>query len=292
VKTAVFAVLLALAWLARRRLLLVQLALLTVLAVAVGTLTDLRPGRARVTTVRTTPSNVPPPAPAPPPGAYVDAGRAGKLAVGFAWLDGKVTVTLVGPDGAAVRDVPVSVSKSGRTFRVNVAGTTLRFVVPATLRSGAALLHRATRMYDALRSVSIAEALSSGPGNNQKSVFHERAPNRIAYRIESSTQAGIAGSESIVIGSRRWDRKPGGSWKESPQGEIRVPRTYWGSQARNAYIVGRSELTFYDPQVRAWYRLRLAPSGLPAELTMVGAAHFMEHHYAVGSPSISPPPAR
>ena len=292
VKTGVFAALLALVWLARRRLLLVQLVLLTVLAIAVGTLTDLRPGRARATTVRTTPSNVPPPAPAPPPGAYVDAGEAGKLAVGFAWLDGKATVTLVGPDGAAVTNVPVSLRSSGRKFRVTVAGTTLRFVVPAKLRSGAALLDRATRMYDALHSVSIAEALSSGPGNLLRSVFHERAPDRIAYRIESSTQAGVAGSESIVIGSRRWDRKPGGDWKLSPQGEIRVPRTYWGSQARNAYVVGPGELTFYDPQVRAWYRLRLARSGLPAELKMVGAAHFMAHHYAVGSPSISPPPAR
>jgi methionine-rich copper-binding protein CopC/putative copper export protein len=292
VKTAVFAVLLVLVWLARRRLLLVQLALLTVLAVAIGTLTDLRPGRARATTVRTTPSNVPPPAPGPPPGAYVDAGEAGKLAVAFAWLDGKATVTLVGPDGAAVTDVPVNVTSSGRTFRVAVAGTTLRFDVPGKLRSGAALLHRATHMYDALPAVSLTEALSSGPGNHQTSVFHERAPNRIAYRIESSTQAGITGSESIVIGSRRWDRKPGGSWQLSPQGEIRVPRTYWGSQARNVYIVGPDELTFYDPQVRAWYRLRLAPSGLPAQLTMIGAAHFMSHHYAVGSPSISPPPAR
>src|SRR5205085_6779448 len=41
VKTTVFAALLALAWLARRRLLLVQLALLAVVAVTVGALTDL-----------------------------------------------------------------------------------------------------------------------------------------------------------------------------------------------------------------------------------------------------------
>src|SRR5207244_1665751 len=47
VKTAVFAALLALVWFARRGLLLVKLGLLVVIAVTVGTLTDLRPGRAR-----------------------------------------------------------------------------------------------------------------------------------------------------------------------------------------------------------------------------------------------------
>ena len=46
-KTALFATLLALAWLARRRFLPLHLALLTALAVSVGALTDLRPGRAR-----------------------------------------------------------------------------------------------------------------------------------------------------------------------------------------------------------------------------------------------------
>jgi copper transport protein len=49
VKSALFAALLALAWLARRRpaLLLAELVLLTGVVVAVGTLTDLRPGRER-----------------------------------------------------------------------------------------------------------------------------------------------------------------------------------------------------------------------------------------------------
>jgi copper transport protein len=46
-KTAIFAFLLAVAWLGRHRLLPIELALLTALAVAVGVLTDLRPGRAR-----------------------------------------------------------------------------------------------------------------------------------------------------------------------------------------------------------------------------------------------------
>jgi copper transport protein len=47
VKTAIFALLLIVAWLGRHRLLPLELALLAALAVAVGVLTDLRPGRAR-----------------------------------------------------------------------------------------------------------------------------------------------------------------------------------------------------------------------------------------------------
>ena len=303
VKTAVFAVLLALVWLARRRLLFVQLALLAGLAVAVGTLTDLRPGRARASAVQTTQSNVPLPPPAPPRGAFVDAAQSGKLAVGFAWRSGVATITVVGPDGGAV-GLPVQIegraaaecgrgcftAPAGRSVAVSVAGELLVFVVPEHLRSAAAELRRATHVYDSLRSLTIDERLSSSPGNAQVSVFHERTPNRLAYKIVSATRAGVAGTEGIVIGSRRWDRSPGGPWQPSPQSPIRVPTTYWSAQARNAYSTGPGALTFYDPQVRAWYRLRVDPrTERPVSLRMVGAAHFMRHRYSVGSTTISPP---
>src|SRR5262249_59311915 len=68
VKTAIFAALLVLAWLGRRRFLLVQLGLLVVLGVAVGALTDLRPGRARsnVASAQATVALPPSPPPARP----------------------------------------------------------------------------------------------------------------------------------------------------------------------------------------------------------------------------------
>jgi copper transport protein len=304
VKTTVFALLLALVWLARRRLLLVQLALLAGLAVAVGTLTDLRPGSVRVSAAQTTQSNVPLPPPAPPSGAYVDAARAGKLAVGFAWRAGVASVTIVGPDGGAV-GVPVQIegraaadcgrgcftAPAGRSVAVSVAGQFLLFVVPEHLRSAAAELRRATHVYDSLPSLTIDERLSSTPGNTAVSVFHERAPDRLSYKIVSATQPGVAGTEGIIIGSRRWDRSPGGTWQPSPQTPLRVPTTYWSAGARNAYFTGPGRLTFYDPQVRAWYRLRVDPrTRRPVSLRMIGAAHFMRHRYSVGrSPTISPP---
>jgi hypothetical protein len=304
VKTTAFALLLALVWLARRRLLLVQLALLAGLAVAVGTLTDLRPGSVLVSAAQTTQSNVPLPPPAPPRSAYVDAARAGKLAVGFAWRAGVASVTIVGPDGGAV-GVPVQIegraaadcgrgcftAPAGRSVAVSVAGQFLLFVVPEHLRSAAAELRRATHVYDSLPSLTIDERLTSTPGNTAVSVFHERAPDRLAYKIVSATQPGVAGTEGIIIGSRRWDRSPGGRWRPSPQTPLRVPTTYWSAHARNAYFTGPGRLTFYDPQVRAWYRLRVDPrTRRPLSLSMIGAAHFMRHRYSVGrSPTISPP---
>jgi len=288
VKTAIFAVLLVLVWLGRRRFLEVQLLLLAALAVTVGVLTDVRPGRAR-SALPSAPTAVALPPPPPPAGAFVDARQAGRLAVGFSWLDGKAAVTVVGPDGNVVHDVPVHLARAGRTVSATVAGTTLHFRVPAVLRPAADALRRATQDYDGARALTIVERLSSSPGNLQVAVFHERAPDRLAYRIVSSTTPGARGHEAVVIGMHRWDRTAGGAWKRSPQGVIRVPNSYWTEATQNAYFTARNVLTFYDAKAHAWYRLRLDRSGRPAELAMVAGAHFMHHVYSFRSPAISPP---
>jgi copper transport protein len=288
VKSGIFAALLGLVWLGRRRFLVVQLALLAALAVSVGTLTDLRPGRAR-SAVSSAQPNIAEPPPLPPPGAFVDAGRAGRLAVGFAWLRGKVTVTLVGQDGGVLTGVPVEVASTGRLVRVTVAGTTLRFTVPPTLRPAAAALRRARRAYDAATALTIVERLSSRPGIGQTSVFHERAPDRLAYRIVSSSRPGLAGRQAVVIGARRWDRTGRGPWRTSSYGQIRVPLAYWGPQPQNAYYSAADVVTFFDPRTHAWFRLRLDGAGRPAELKMVAGAHFMHHDYSFRSPEISAP---
>jgi copper transport protein len=264
-KSGLFALLLALAWIARRRTLPVQLALLVVLVVAVGTLTDLRPARSR-TTVTAAQSNVPTPAPAPPAGAYVDAREAGPLAVGLALLDGKPTVTVVGPDGGAVTDEPVHVASSGRTFLVTVGRSRLRFVVPAKLQPAAAVLRRATRLYRASPRVTIRERLSSRPGNEVVSVYQERKPHHVVFRIVSSTTPGIAGERRVLT-------------------ERDVPTSFWTDEATNVFRSGPDELTFYDPQYHAWYRLQLDGEGRPAVLTMVAGAHFMHHDYSFSAPA-------
>jgi copper transport protein len=288
VKTAIFAALLTLVWLGRRRFLEVQLLLLASVAVTVGVLTDVRPGRAR-SALPTAPTALPLPPPPPPAGAFVDARQAGPLAVGFSWLDGRSSVTVVGPDGNVVRNEPVRLAGAGRAFRVTVAGATLHFQVPAVLRPATDALRRATQAYDAARALTIEERLSSAPGKLQTAVFHERAPDRLAYRIVSSTAPGVGGHQAVVIGERRWDRAAGGAWKRSPQGVIRVPNTYWTSATQNAYFAAPGVLTFYDRNAHAWYRLRLDRAGRPAALTMVAGAHFMHHVYSFRSPAISPP---
>ena len=286
-KTGLFALVLGLVWLGRRRFLAVQLLLLASLGVAVGVLTDLRPGRAGPRTAGA--SALPLPPPPPPAGAYVDAGQAGPFAVGFAWLRGRSTVTVVGPNGGVATGVPVHVAAHGRSVRVSVAGTTLRFAVPGVLRSATAALRRATTAYDAARELTIVERLSSRPGIEQLTVYHERAPDRLAYRIVTSTQPGLAGRQAIVIGSRRWDRDGRGAWRASPQGEIRVPNAYWGADTLDAHFSAPGVLTFYDAGVHAWYRLRVDGAGRPATLTMVAGAHFMHHTYSFRSPAISAP---
>jgi copper transport protein len=288
VKTGIFALLLVLAWLGRQRFLLVQLGLIVVLGVAVGALTDLRPGRVRssVASAQATVAVTPSP---PPARAFVDAGQAGKLAVGFAWLDGRVKVTVVGQDGNIVEDEPVRVARSGRSVQVEVAGKTLHFAVPPVLQSASAALRHARRLYDDARAVTIVERLSSRPGLSIATVFRERAPDRLAYRIFSSTEPGLTGRQSIVIGGRRWDRSGRGPWRSSSYGQIRVPNAYWGPRAQNAYYSAPNMITFYDPRIRAWYRLRLDRTGRPAELNMIAGAHFMHHDYSFRSPPISAP---
>ena len=97
-----------------------------------------------------------------------------------------------------------------------------------------------------------------------------------------------------MIGSRRWDRDgPDARWVESAQTPIPQPRPYWTQSARNAYFVAPGELTFYDPQIPAWFRLRVDPmTARPLELRMTAAAHFMVDRYSGfdRSVDISPPP--
>ncbi len=126
VKSALFAVLIVLGWLNRRglaagfarlrRIALAELLVLLVVVVAVGALTDQRPGSARATTPKPTQPRVHRPPPAPPPGAFVDGAQAGPLAVGFAYEGGNAIVTLTGRDGDGVTRTPVTID--GRAPRV------------------------------------------------------------------------------------------------------------------------------------------------------------------------------
>jgi copper transport protein len=320
VKSGLLVATLAVAWLNRAslaagldratRLFPVELVLLTLIVVAVGTLTDLAPGRVATSPLAVTPSNVRPPPPPPPAGAFVDARQAGRYAVTFAYRKGVAVIRVVGPDGRAAAGVPVTVEGHtlvscglgcfstplpARSASVTAAGKRLQFIVPQRLRRAAAELQRVTRAFEALGSVVLRERLASAPGREQVTIYRERAPDRLAYRVVSSTQPEVAGSQAIVIGGRRWDRRPGGQWIASAQYPISTPTPFWGPRSRNAYFVAPDQITFFDPAYPAWFRLRFDPAtGRTVELQMVASSHFMVHTYSDfdRSPAISPPPSR
>ena len=311
-KTAIFAPLLALGWLNRvalvdafarlRRSTLVELALLTGIVVAVGVLTDLPPGRSADATAAAAeaPAAAVPP-PAPPPDAFVDARQAGTLAVGLAVTRGRTTVTVLGPDARGVRGLDVRVdgrpatpcgagcyrAAAARPAEIRVGTRRLVFHVPARPRDATALLRRAKRAFESARTVEFEERLASSPRTVQVSHFRLAAPNRLAYAIRG-------GLEAIVIGNRRWDRRGDGEWQASPQTPLRVPRTYWSRAARNARLVAPDTLTFFDPRLPAWFRLRIEPrTARPRELRMVAPAHFMTDRYsAFDRPLEISPPSR
>ena len=191
VKSALLLVLVALGWLNRRRLAagfarlrpiaLAELLVLLVVVGAVGTLTDLRPGsgagddaeadaaarrRSRRRRRRAAPSST--------------RGQAGPLAVGFAYQDGRATVTLTDGDGDGVTDTPVTIDGAGRRGlrprlllarrrRARRRGRRRRHGTSASTSRGRSgprppRSNRLRRDYDALESVVIDERLSSGPG--------------------------------------------------------------------------------------------------------------------------------
>jgi copper transport protein len=322
VKSGLLLVLVALGWVNRRGLAtgfsrlrpvtLAELLVLLVVVGAVGTLTDLRPGAARATAPAPTPTppRVSKPPPAPPRGAFVDAGQAGPLAVGFAYKDGKAIVTLTNGSGDGVEDTPVTIDGRagedcgqgcfsgvvpGRSVAVDVGGTGLRFSVPERLRPATAEVNRLRRAFDSLKGVIIDERLSSGPGSLQISRFREAAPDRMAYVITGGSNPKLIGTQGIVIGDRRWDKLPGGRWLPGPQAPLSLPKAYWTAAARNAFLTAQDEVTFYDPSFPAWFRLRFDPgTGRVLTLRMIATAHFMHHRYSgFDRPvSISPPPSR
>jgi copper transport protein len=312
VKTAILTALVGLGWRSRsavltafahwRRLFVAELLLLTAVVVAVGTLTDLPPGRADVGLLATLPTpaalvEAPPP---PPGGAFVEARVAGPLVVGFALRGHTATVTLVGPGGTAPSGVDVAINGPpghvcgpgcysatvpGRSVVVRVDLISLRFQAPLQLRPAGTVLRRAARAFERLKSVTVDRRVASGSRTVQLSRIVYRAPDSFSSTI-------VGGKQTIVIGEHRWDRSLGGPWVASSQPPVRVPAPAWGPRSRNAYFTGKHELTFFDPRSFAWFRLRLDPrSARPLRLQMISAGRLVTERFSGfgAAGPISPP---
>jgi copper transport protein len=321
VKTAILTPLVGIGWRSRsvlltafarlRRLVIVELLLLTGLAAAVGTLTDLPPGRADVGLSAVAPSPAAlVEAPVPPPaGAFVDARPVGTLVVGFALRGHTATVTLVGADGGAPSGIDLAINGppghpcgpgcyratvSARSVVVRVDRISLRFQAPAQLRPARDRLRRMTRAFEALTSVVVDERRASRSRDVQLLHVVYRSPDRFSSAIVGGTDPQVIGKQTIVIGARRWDRSPGGPWVASSRSPTRVPAPLWGSRSRDAYLARAHEISFFDPGSFAWFRVQFDPqSGRPLRLRMIAAGRVVTDRFSgFDQPvAISPPAA-
>jgi uncharacterized membrane protein len=311
-KSILFAVLVALGWMSRKRVAALSIRLRTTVVaevavflgviVAVAILTALPPGR------RTPPAQAAPPITAPTrpaADATVLALRDGRLAAAIAVRpSGEATAQFIGTDGhpADVGEVRIDGSSAsscgagcyrgtaqGRVVTVTHGATTLRFDL-GLRKPAAELVARATRNFRELNTVRFSETLTAGLGTTLRTVWTEIAPDRLSYAIAD-------GDKGIVIGDRRWDLASGSKkWQESPSVVLHLPAPTWGTAATNAHLIRMGPKTqvvsFLDPRSPAWFTVTFDRKTLrPLELDMIAAAHFMHERYtAFNTPLTVEPP--
>jgi len=174
--------------------------------------------------------------------------------------------------------------------------SSVHFALPASLPGppAAALVKRAETTWRHLRTLVVHDSLSSGPGTGIRTLWQFAAPNRLTYRIAKGPQA-------VVIGTRRWDKIPGGRWQASQLDPIPEPVPLWLSVA-DAHLTGSTvvrgkpawEASFFDPQIHAWFTIWVEKSTMRTlELRMTAQAHFMHQVYGpFDAPVRIAPPVR
>ncbi len=306
-KTLLFALLLELGWISRRRLasgfegvrraVSSELAVFLALVLVVGVLTALPPGKARLVPLAAANTATLGLERLPPRDAVVLGKRDGAFAAAIAIRpSGEAIATFIGSDVRQVDVGPVTIdgrptrrcgtgcyagrAGSGPVVTVRHRKSTLRFV-RAPARPAAALLARTNRAYGRLRTVAFTQRIASGLGTKVLSHWVETRTG-FSYRVEN-------GNEAISIGTRRWDRAPDKPWKASPAvpsgGELVPP---WGNTGRltNAHVVGGTASTHLisflgaDTSYPAWFTVEVDKRTLrPLRVRMTAAAHFMRTHY-------------
>lgn len=309
VKSALFAVLVALGYLARSRLLArpatlrrsvaVELSLLVALVVAVAFLTALPPGRALASPHARAPAATLGPAPPPPRDALTLASHTGSDAVAIAVRrDGTrldVTTTVLNNQGNGADGVTVTVNGAraarcgfgcyrarvapARTIHVQVDNAVVSFALPPLpAPDGRALLRRIGERFMRTRTARFHERLSSGPGQTVESDWRIAAPSSLAFRATD-------GSEGIIIAGRRWDRQNGGAWVASPQvPPVPQPQLPWAKSVEDVRILPSPRdlvrLSFVDPATPAWFTVTADRRTMRLRvLDMVAPAHFMQDAY-------------
>jgi copper transport protein len=301
-KTGLFGLLIVLGWFSRNALRVgferlrlpvrFELAPALGLAVALAFLTALPPGRnaARAIVIQRPPT-------LPTSGALVAAAQDATRAAFLGVDKGDASVIFYGQDGRpidvdGVRIDGKKTSACGRgcyTARVGAAkslevthgGSRIVFDL-RDIGDGMPYVRKVANVIHGLDGVSFLERLSSGT-TSIETTWRESPPNLLTYTIHG-------GGQSVIIGNRRWDRRPGGKWVESQQTPLNLPAAPWqGQRISNARVVSRTRdsmvLAFFDAKGGpAWFSVTVDRKTLrPRKLKMIAPAHFMHHrYYALG----------
>jgi len=242
--------------------------------------------------------------PPPPRGALVLGGESGSRAVALAVGHGRLTATVLSPEGGPQSGLKVAFVAGSRTIPAKPCGLgcysaaaaasrrvilkvngspSVAFSLPARPKPAAAIVRRAASATRALHSLVYLESLRSGPTGGLLTTWSLKAPNEVEYRIKG-------GADAVVLGTKRWDRDhPGGPWRRSQQlPALTVPEPAWGATATNAYLLGDGSVhgkpvwivSFANPNTPAWFTAWIdKQTHLPLQLRMTAAAHFMFHRY-------------
>jgi putative copper export protein len=257
--------------------------------------------------------------PVPPlPTGPVAAEQADTLAVGLQRTSpGTARVTILGPSDAGlptalalvggnvalpckgVRGVcyAAHVPRGSRPLPVQVRlpgkppVTAIVRLPPFDAPEGTRLLRRSTANFRGLRSVRALNVLESEPGHAVTTNFTIQAPDRLAFSVRG-------GASARIIGTRRWDKRPGSGWVRSETPRSKVPDPFWAPGAEAVYVAGgdrtTTQLTLVLPGGPTFFRLWVdRDTDQVLRLRMITAAHFMrEREYDQNrAPPVEPPAA-
>ena len=153
----------------------------------------------------------------------------------------------------------------------------------------ASIVADATRTYKNLSSFTIHDRLASDETHAVVTRWKIVAPDKLAYKI-------VNGPAAVVVGDKRWDKVPGGTWQESAQTPIHQPTPFWSSWI-DARVLSQTKdawrVSFYAPTTPGWFELSIQKRTMrPVAMRMTATAHFMHQVYsAFNEPVAIRPPS-
>ena len=250
----------------------------------------------------------------PPAGSVVLAQEDGGLAVGLALhkTPGRLLLvaTVLGSSGAAAGlhvsfgtgDVTAAAADCGpgcyeatvssgtppTSIAVDIAGPgasgrPVTFRLPRRWPTPAlALVGRTTRTYRRLKTFVIHEHLASDPTHAVDTTFWKQAPDRLHFKVRG-------GDDTIIIGTKRWDRAPHGSWTRSASSPLHAIEPSWTPLVESASLLGTATMagrrawvvSFANPAIPAWFTVWIDKRTYRTlQVSMTATGHFMTDRYS------------